>query len=196
MDAQSLRRVLHDFFKFNPKDFFVQGSGTGFLVSSTHRSSTNTAIAKYGFRWFPAPKQDGVDPTTQSRLVQFDEGVINESIVPDNMASTFELPNNQQSYLRCTTTQTATGVVSTAQLDITTELLPDPEGSLGVAPATSSRPLWFFDVQENKIVNDIALRVGGIEVTPVVVGMDCSSVLLKMFWGPAQNIVVVPPPDA
>lgn len=38
MDVQSLRRVLHDFFRFNPKDFFVQASATGFLVSIVRTS--------------------------------------------------------------------------------------------------------------------------------------------------------------
>lgn len=32
MDAQQLRKALYDFFKFNPKDFIVKGSGTGYLV--------------------------------------------------------------------------------------------------------------------------------------------------------------------
>lgn len=32
LDAQTLRRVLHDFFRFNPKDFYVRASPTGFLV--------------------------------------------------------------------------------------------------------------------------------------------------------------------
>lgn len=32
MDAQVLRRALHDFFRFNPKDFYVRASPTGFLV--------------------------------------------------------------------------------------------------------------------------------------------------------------------
>lgn len=34
MDAQTLRRLLWDFIKFNPKDFTVQGSLTGFNVSA------------------------------------------------------------------------------------------------------------------------------------------------------------------
>lgn len=40
MDAQTLRRALADFFRFNPKDFFVQGSGTGLLVSAVRRSAS------------------------------------------------------------------------------------------------------------------------------------------------------------
>ena len=32
MDAQQLRKALYDFFKFNPKDFIVKGSATGYLV--------------------------------------------------------------------------------------------------------------------------------------------------------------------
>lgn len=32
MDAQQLRRVLYDFFKFNPADFIVQASLTGFHI--------------------------------------------------------------------------------------------------------------------------------------------------------------------
>lgn len=32
MDAQQLRKALYDFFKFNPRDFFVKGSLTGFNV--------------------------------------------------------------------------------------------------------------------------------------------------------------------
>lgn len=44
MDAQTLRRALADFFKFDPKYFFVKGSGTGFLVSLVPlRASASTA---------------------------------------------------------------------------------------------------------------------------------------------------------
>jgi len=32
MDAATIRRALYDFYKFNPKDFRVQASGTGYLV--------------------------------------------------------------------------------------------------------------------------------------------------------------------
>lgn len=34
LDAQTLRQVLRDFFRFNPKDFFVQASPTGFSISA------------------------------------------------------------------------------------------------------------------------------------------------------------------
>lgn len=34
LDAQSLRRALYDFFKFNPKDFYIQASGSSYLVSA------------------------------------------------------------------------------------------------------------------------------------------------------------------
>lgn len=34
LDAATLRRALGDLFKFDPKDFFVQAAGTGFLVRS------------------------------------------------------------------------------------------------------------------------------------------------------------------
>lgn len=39
IDAQSLRRVLGDMFKFSKKDFLVQGSPTGFMVSLNSRST-------------------------------------------------------------------------------------------------------------------------------------------------------------
>lgn len=39
LDAQTIRRAVFDLFRFNPKDFFVQGSHTGFLVSIAKQSS-------------------------------------------------------------------------------------------------------------------------------------------------------------
>lgn len=42
LDAQTLRRALRDFFRFNPKDFFVQASPTGFLVRLANKSSFST----------------------------------------------------------------------------------------------------------------------------------------------------------
>lgn len=47
MDAQTLRRALADFFKFNPKDFFVQGCGTGFLVSAAVKKGGSAAPPVY-----------------------------------------------------------------------------------------------------------------------------------------------------
>lgn len=41
LDAQTLRRALYDLFKFNPKDFFVQASGTSFLVSAITRNPSS-----------------------------------------------------------------------------------------------------------------------------------------------------------
>lgn len=35
MDAQTLRRILYDFFRFNQRDFTVQASATGFHISAT-----------------------------------------------------------------------------------------------------------------------------------------------------------------
>jgi len=45
MDAQTLRRALADFFRFNPKDFRVQGSLTGFLVSLNGRTGAGASPA-------------------------------------------------------------------------------------------------------------------------------------------------------
>lgn len=43
MDAQQLRRALYDFFKFNPADFIVQASLTGFHIrANTRRQPTPT----------------------------------------------------------------------------------------------------------------------------------------------------------
>lgn len=190
IDAQTLRRALHDFFKFNPKDFLVKGSGTGFLVSALRRVSSATTINKYGFRWFPAEHLDTPNPLA----IQFDEGVINGSIVPDNMGSTFILPDNKTSYFIGTANVDTAAVVTSVDLSITETLFPDPTGSIGVPPATTSRPLWVFITEDGKIKSSIALRVGGIDITPVVVGMDCNQVEMRMFWGPAQNVVVIPDP--
>lgn len=190
MDVQTLRRALYDLFKFSPKDFTVNGSGTGYLVGINRRSSSASVVAiHYGFEWFPAPAQDGVDPDTQSRMIKCYEGNINGTIIPDNMGSVFELPNDATSYLVCTANVNAEGIVTSAELDVKSELVPDPVGSLGVAPATTSRPLWTFVVDDkNKITASAASRIGGLEVTPVVVGMSCEMVELRMFWG-AQNVV-------
>lgn len=50
MDAQTLRRALADLFKFNPKDFFVRGTPTGYLVelaSTRGRTSNVSDIENY-----------------------------------------------------------------------------------------------------------------------------------------------------
>ena len=39
MDAQTIRRAVYDLFKFNTKDFIVQGSPTGYQVSAVRHSS-------------------------------------------------------------------------------------------------------------------------------------------------------------
>lgn len=44
MDAGEIRRALYDFFRFNPKDFIVQGSGTGFLVRLAKQSAGAAAL--------------------------------------------------------------------------------------------------------------------------------------------------------
>jgi len=52
MDAATLRRALYDFFKFNPKDFRVQASGTGYLVGINKQQQPGwfytTDISAYG----------------------------------------------------------------------------------------------------------------------------------------------------
>lgn len=199
LDADTLRRVLRDFFRFNPKDFSVQGSGTGFLVSALRRVSLPPAPKeiKYGFEYFLAPPQDGVDPAAPGRFIQLYKGVINENVVPDNMVSVFELPNDTDSYLQCTTTQTSLGTVTSATLSVSTDAAPtDPEGSLGVAPATSSRDLWSFTVANDKIVLATAQRIGGIDVKRQVVDVSCGEVTLQMAWSPALNITVLLDSDA
>lgn len=141
-----------------------------------------------GFDWYAAPYLGtGTPPASQSRQIQFRAGVINGSIIPDNMASVFEIPNNTTSYARCTTRQNTQGTVTSASLDIATTLVPDPDGSLDVAPATSARPLWQFVVVNNAIQTAIELRTSGIDVLPVAYNVQCGEVQVRMLWTPAQN---------
>lgn len=182
MDAPTIRRVLRDFFKFNPKDFLVQGSPTGYLISRLSNSGGSSPTITYGFQWFPATNQD--DPATRGRLIQVYEGIINGNIVPDNMASVFELPNDSDSYLQCAASVSALGVVNAATLTIESNPAPpDPEGSLGVAGATSARDLWKFTVANNQITLAVALRIGGLDVLPQVVDVSCGQTTLQMRWG-------------
>lgn len=44
MDAQTLRRALADFYKFSPKDFFVQASPTGFMVNLLPKNPVLTQL--------------------------------------------------------------------------------------------------------------------------------------------------------
>jgi len=185
LDAPTLRRVLRDFFKFNPKDFFVQSSGTGFLVSSARRiASGGGSNITYGFQYFVAPPNAaGVNPAAPGRFIQLYHGVINANIVPDNMAEVFELANDADSFLQCQTSQNAEGIVTSATLSINSDTAPpDPQGSLGVAPATSTRDLWQFTVANNRIVQAIAFRIGAIEVSRKVVDVTCGQVILQMEW--------------
>lgn len=52
MDAQQLRRVLYDFFRFNPADFIVQATVTGYLVRANKKATpkviSTTDISGYG----------------------------------------------------------------------------------------------------------------------------------------------------
>lgn len=141
---------------------------------------------KVGFYWYHAAYTGGGDPPPDQGLkIGILSSVINADIVPDNVAAVFTLANNATQYLQCTTTQDAAGTVTGATLAVTPSMVPDSEGTLGVAPATSSRALWQFKTQDNKIVQDIALRIGGLDVVPRVYNMSCGQVSLKMFWGTA-----------
>jgi len=188
LDANTLRRVLYDLFRFDRKDFFVSGSGTSFLISLARRSSASPATRSttFGFDWSLVKTDD------ETIKVKLYEGQINSNIIPDNMGSVFDLDDDADNYLICTTNNDVDGVVTSAELSVN-GVLPgvDPAGSLGVAPPTSSRALWKFSTEKGKITQAIAYRIGGLEVTPIVVGMSCERVLLRMFWGPSQT----PPPE-
>lgn len=80
MDAQTLRRALADFFKFDPKYFFVKATATGFLVSPAPRALP--VIESFPFRLIDATKKiDGV-LTPRIRVVY---GTVN-GIDPDGMS--------------------------------------------------------------------------------------------------------------
>lgn len=59
MDAQTIRRALSDFFRFNPKDFFIQGSPTGFLVSLRAHAAAAASVVR-GFTCSNASDEDGI----------------------------------------------------------------------------------------------------------------------------------------
>lgn len=191
MDAQTLRRVLHDFFKFNPKDFVVKGSGTGFLVSSNHKISIDPIkTIKVGFAWYKsAYTGEGTPPPDQGLKIRFRRSLVNENLVPENMASEFTLipgttDNPKVNYVRLTTTQNAEGTPTLAVIDITVDgILDDPPGSLDVAPATSSRALWILTTDEKSIVDESALYIGGVSVLPKLFRTQCGESLVKMDWG-------------
>lgn len=61
MDAQTLRRALYDFFKFNPKDFYVQASGSGYLVSGVKKAATTGAVTPPRGLEFSVVTVDDVD---------------------------------------------------------------------------------------------------------------------------------------
>lgn len=63
MDAQALRRVLYDLFKFNPKDFLVQGSGTGFMVSLARRAVAGIGPSVSGLSVSTGPAAGGTSVT-------------------------------------------------------------------------------------------------------------------------------------
>lgn len=62
MDAQQLRKALYDFFKFNPKDFIVKGSATGYLVELA-RSLVGREKEQYLPPWSCYVSE--YDPTTE-----------------------------------------------------------------------------------------------------------------------------------
>lgn len=187
LDAQTLRRVLHDMFRFNPKDFRVQGSPTGFLVNLNSRSSNIADSVKPAFGWYVAPVTDDA-PDPKNLNIKLRKGRINGSVTPENMAATFSLiPGTtdvpKTNYIRLTTTQSADGTVTLAVISISTdEILPDPPGSLDIAPATSSRDLWILETTENKVVDESAQFVGGLEIFPQLIRTECGESLWKMAW--------------
>jgi len=68
MDAQTIRRALRDFFKFDPKDFSVRACATGFLVSSNARRSTVAARLSF-FQLVDATERVGLAVTRKVRVV-------------------------------------------------------------------------------------------------------------------------------
>jgi len=48
MDAQTLRRVLWDLIRFNPKDFTVQGTPTGYNVSARNNARPEDPVCYLG----------------------------------------------------------------------------------------------------------------------------------------------------
>jgi len=59
MDAQTLRRALYDFFKFNPADFIVQASMTGFHIRANKQrvgSSSLLPLQPYNASELDVPK--------------------------------------------------------------------------------------------------------------------------------------------
>jgi hypothetical protein len=56
MDAQTLRRFLYDFFKFNPKYFSTQACGTGYLVTPISQKSPTDL---FPFKLLDASTADG-----------------------------------------------------------------------------------------------------------------------------------------
>lgn len=188
MDAQTLRRVLHDFFKFNPKDFYVKGSGTGYQVSAIRRSSNAlTSALKVGFTWYLAPSTTP-PADTPGLVIKLRKSLINENVSPENMADSFTLiPGTTESpktnFVRCTTKQLADGTVNFATIDVTTDALSaDPPGTLDSAPATSARALLILDCDETSIVDDSAIYIGGVSVLPQLVKTQCGESLWKMAW--------------
>lgn len=159
------------------------GGGTTYQLRSRRGGPGAAAATKMAFGWHRAPYEGTGDPPSDQGLkIKLYEGEINGFVVPDNMGSVFTLPDNTTCYLRCTTSQNASGTVTSATLDTATGLAADPSGGPDVAPATSTRPLWAFTTAGSKITEAVLHRAGGIDVLPIVYDMDCGTVTVHMGW--------------
>lgn len=154
---------------------FAQGNGGGITP----------ATKKYtGFDWYNAPYLGtGPTPPGQGLIIRFRTGILNENLPVENMGSEFTLTSSATNYVRLTTTQNAAGTPTSASLDVSIDLPPpDPIGTPGVAPVTSSRLLWIIVTNNQAVQESTAQRIGGIDVYPVIVAVDCDTVTLKMEW--------------
>lgn len=98
MDAQTLRRALTDFIRFNPKDFVVRGSPTGFMVGLAKITASGGATV------LPFPWKISIKiPATHG-------GMATASVYPGTLSQL--LPTNIFSAINLGTTDPTTGALT------------------------------------------------------------------------------------
>lgn len=181
-----LNRLWRVQYEDTPSAKVLETEGDITLVLPRALAGTSARTRNIGFGWRQSPYTgSGTAPINQGLKIKLYGSVINEIVVPDNMASEFTLTNGAAEYIILTTNQNAIGIVTSATLSVDASLTPDPAGTVDAAPATSSRPLWKFTTNGYQITEAVELRTGGIDVAAVPYDMDCGSITLRMYWGRA-----------
>lgn len=153
----------------------VQGLDLTVAPFANAQGGAGGSAIKVGFGWYYSGGKTGLK-------IRIRDGTVNDNVTVANNDAEFTLLPNVANYVRLTTYQASNGTVNHSTIDIVSAIPDDPVGDIDIAPATSSRGLWILTTDASSVIDESALRIGGIDVAPLEYGRTCEGALMRMFW--------------